>query len=203
MGEKEAIVKLREDGKSIRAIAQTLAITSTTTWNVLKKKETTGVLSNRRRTGTPRKTTAVDDRNIVRAVKKDSKTAVGDISNNLQRAGLKLCAISPSVLILGDFNFHIDNINCKSATEFLELLNCFNFSQHVNFPIHTHGHILDLVCSTGLTVNHLSSLNLHISDDLAIITDINIPIPIPKDKRKMSPELHQMKFRKCQLERLQ
>ena len=49
-----------------RAIAQTLAIASTTIWNVLKKKETTGVLSNRRRTGRPRKTAAVDDRNIVK-----------------------------------------------------------------------------------------------------------------------------------------
>ena len=90
MGEKQAIVKLREDGKSIRAIAQTLAIASTTIWNVLKKKETTGVLSNRRGTGRPRKTAAVDDRNIVRAVKKDPKTTVSDISNNLQRAGVKV-----------------------------------------------------------------------------------------------------------------
>ena len=83
-------MKLREDGKSIRAIAQILAIASTTIWNVLKKKETTGVLSNRRRTGRPRKTTAVDDRNIVRAVKKDPKTTVVDISNHLQRRGVKV-----------------------------------------------------------------------------------------------------------------
>lgn len=92
IGEKEAIVKLREDGKSIRAIAKELSIASTTIWNVLKKKETTGVLSNRHRTGRPRKTTAADDRNIVRAVKKDPKTTVGEISNNLQRAGVKVSA---------------------------------------------------------------------------------------------------------------
>jgi transposase len=54
-------VKLREDGKSIRAIAQILAIASKTIWNVMKK-ETTGVLSNRYGTGRPRKTTAVDDK---------------------------------------------------------------------------------------------------------------------------------------------
>ncbi len=73
--------------KSIRAIAQTLAIASTTIWTVLKKKETTGVLSNRPRTGRPRKAPAVDDRNIVTDVKKDPKTTV---SNNLQRAGVKV-----------------------------------------------------------------------------------------------------------------
>uniref|UniRef100_A0A673FSC5 Transposase IS30-like HTH domain-containing protein n=1 Tax=Sinocyclocheilus rhinocerous TaxID=307959 RepID=A0A673FSC5_9TELE len=91
MGEKQAIVKLREDGESIRAIAQTLAQASTTIWNVLRKKETTGVLSNRPRTGRPRKTSAVDDRNIVTAVKKDPKTTVSDISKNLQRAGYSNC----------------------------------------------------------------------------------------------------------------
>ena len=83
-------MKLREDGKSFRAIAQTLTIDSTTIWNVLKKKETTGVLSNRRRTSRPRITAATDDRNIVRAVKKDPKTTVSDNSNNLQRARVKV-----------------------------------------------------------------------------------------------------------------
>ena len=90
MGEKQAIVNLRENGKSIRAIAQTLAIASTTIWNVLRKKETSGILSNRPRKGRPRKTSAVDNRNIVRAVKEDPKTTVSNISNNLQRAGVKV-----------------------------------------------------------------------------------------------------------------
>ena len=50
-----------------------MAIASTTIWNVLRKKETSGILSNRPRKGRPRKTSAVDYRNIVRAVKKDPK----------------------------------------------------------------------------------------------------------------------------------
>ncbi len=41
----------------------------TTIWNVLRKKETTGVLSNTPRTVRPRKTSAVDNRNILTAVK--------------------------------------------------------------------------------------------------------------------------------------
>ncbi len=56
-----------------QTIAQTLAIASTTIWNLLRKKETTGVLSNTPRTGRSRKTSAVDDRNIVTAVKKTLK----------------------------------------------------------------------------------------------------------------------------------
>lgn len=60
-----------------------MGIAGTTIWNILKKKETTGVLSNRRRTGQPRKTTVVDDRNIVRAAKKNPKTSVSHITNDL------------------------------------------------------------------------------------------------------------------------
>ncbi|KAL7398737.1 hypothetical protein ABVT39_014403 [Epinephelus coioides] len=98
----------------------------------------------------------------------------------------RLSAISPSVLLLGDFNYHIDNINCKHASEFLDLLDCLNLTQHVNFPTHNHSHTLDLVCSTGLTIQQLSSINLHISDHLAIILDIHLPTPLPKDKRIIS-----------------
>ncbi|KAE8297375.1 hypothetical protein D5F01_LYC03993 [Larimichthys crocea] len=78
----------------------------------------------------------------------------------------QLSAISPSILLLGDFNIHIDT-DCKSATEFLELLHYFNFTQHVNFPTHSRGHILDLVYSTGLTIHHFSNLSLNISNHLA------------------------------------
>ncbi|XP_029929809.1 LOW QUALITY PROTEIN: uncharacterized protein LOC115374818 [Myripristis murdjan] len=101
----------------------------------------------------------------------------------------QLCAISfcsPSVLLLGDFNFHVNDPNCKPATEFLDLLHCLNFTQHIDFPTHTRGHTLDLVCSSGLTLNRLSSLNLNISDHLAIIMDIDTPIPTPKNTRKIT-----------------
>lgn len=44
MEQKQSIFNLTKDGKSIKDIAQTLAIA--TTWNVLKKTETIDVLSN-------------------------------------------------------------------------------------------------------------------------------------------------------------
>ncbi|KAK0154922.1 hypothetical protein N1851_002758 [Merluccius polli] len=98
----------------------------------------------------------------------------------------KLSAISPSVLLLGDFNLHIDNTDSTPAIEFLNLLQCLNFTQHINFPTHSRGHILDLVCSTNLHIQHLSSHNLHISDHLAIILDLDIPIPTPKQQRTIT-----------------
>ena len=83
VGEKQAVLKLIEGGKSIRAIELPVR---TTTW----KKETTVVLSNRCPTGRQRKTSAIVDRNIVRAVKKTPITTVSDITNNLQKAGVKV-----------------------------------------------------------------------------------------------------------------
>lgn len=44
MRENQAILKLRKEGKSARAIAYTLDRVNTTIWNVLTKKESTGVL---------------------------------------------------------------------------------------------------------------------------------------------------------------
>ncbi|XP_010774485.1 uncharacterized protein [Notothenia coriiceps] len=113
---------------------------------------------------------------------KPNPSFLSDLSDILTQ----LSAISPSVLLFGDFNIHIDDPTCKYASEFKETLHCCNFSQHINFPTHSRGHILDLVCSTGLTIHHLSSLNLHVSDHLAIIMDINIPIPAQKQKRTIT-----------------
>ncbi|KAK7915506.1 hypothetical protein WMY93_011267 [Mugilogobius chulae] len=98
----------------------------------------------------------------------------------------KLTAISSSILLLGDFNFHIDCKNSKPATEFLDLLNCFNITQHVNFPTHTRGHILDLVCATDIPIHKVSCQNLHISDHLAITFEISVPTAAPKAKRKIT-----------------
>ncbi|XP_034053520.1 uncharacterized protein LOC117533727 isoform X3 [Gymnodraco acuticeps] len=110
---------------------------------------------------------------IIYRTPKSNPSFLSDLSVILTQ----LSAISPSVLLLGDFNIHVDDPTCKYASEFKKTLHLFHFSQHINFPTHCGGHTLDLVCSTGLTIHHLSSLNLHISDHLAIIMDINIPIP--------------------------
>ena len=82
IGEQQAILKLTEDEKSIRAIAQTLAIACTSIWNVLKKKKPLMYLAT--------DVELVDEgkhqqlmTEIVRAVKKTPKTIVSDIITSL------------------------------------------------------------------------------------------------------------------------
>ena len=50
-----------------------------------------------------------------------------------------------SLLIVGDFNLHIDTCGSQPATEFLQLLDVFNLTQHTNESTHKDGHTLDLV----------------------------------------------------------
>uniref|UniRef100_A0A8C6S6Z5 Reverse transcriptase domain-containing protein n=1 Tax=Neogobius melanostomus TaxID=47308 RepID=A0A8C6S6Z5_9GOBI len=99
----------------------------------------------------------------------------------------QLSSISPSVLLLGDFNIHIDSPTAKFTSDFLDILNCLNLTQHVTSPTHNHGHILDLVCSTpSLTIHNLSLTDLTISDHLAITLDIITPSPTAKHSRTIT-----------------
>ena len=57
------------------------------------------------------------------------------------------CHISSSIdlFFLGDFNIKIYNINNYNTQHFKRLLQNFGLSQHVFFPTHDPGHILDLI----------------------------------------------------------
>ena len=49
------------------------------------------------------------------------------------------------LLLVGDFNFHVDDPLDDAAKCFLHLLETWNLSQHVQLPTHDEGHTLDLV----------------------------------------------------------
>ena len=57
----------------------------------------------------------------------------------------QLVPISGNLLIVGDFNFHLDDSNNTDATKLHNLLKSFNLKQHVATPTHSRGHILDLI----------------------------------------------------------
>ena len=57
----------------------------------------------------------------------------------------RLAVASGKLLLLGDFNFHIDDTTNRQASNFLELLNNHNLAQHIIGPTHKDSHTLDLV----------------------------------------------------------
>ena len=75
----------------------------------------------------------------------------------------EVCALSSTVILLGDLNVHIDKASTMS-TDFMSVLDCFGFTQHVNFPTHEHGHTPDLICTTGLDNIAVCGSHIGISD---------------------------------------
>ncbi|KAG2462898.1 TCB1 transposase, partial [Polypterus senegalus] len=92
---KEAILKLRKQKKPIREIATILQVAKSTVWCILRKKASTGELSNAKRPGCPRKTTVVDDRRIISVVKRNPFTTANQVNNTLQGVGV---SISKSII---------------------------------------------------------------------------------------------------------
>ncbi len=84
--EKQTIVRLQEQNKSIRERAGALGDAKSTVWYILRKEECTGELRNIERPGRPRRTTVVDDRRIRSMVKKNPFTTSSQEKNTLQEA---------------------------------------------------------------------------------------------------------------------
>ena len=54
-------------------------------------------------------------------------------------------AVLENVIILGDFNIHVDDCQNRITTAFASLLQNCGFEQHIKQATHNHGHTLDLV----------------------------------------------------------
>jgi hypothetical protein len=82
------------------------------------------------------------------------------------------------LLILGDFNFHVDDPSNTYAKKFLETISLFDLIQHVKIQTHTAGHILDLVMSgDDLLIENIISDSTINSDHFAIVFQLSIPCP--------------------------
>ena len=82
----------------------------------------------------------------------------------------KLAIVAGSLLIIGDFNFHVEDCNDRSALRFLQLLETFNMEQHIREPTHRSGHTLDLMI-TRAEENIAGNFSVHdlaFSDHFAV-----------------------------------
>ena len=80
----------------------------------------------------------------------------------------ELIVCSDYLLIMGDFNFHIDDTENIQTVRFITILDSFGLKQHAVSPTHRDGHILDLVITrdncTALHVSNVCVLEQPISD---------------------------------------
>ena len=83
-----------------------------------------------------------------------------------------LCSVSPNLILLGDFNIHWDSIINVFTKDFTSCLDSFGQQQHIDFQTHSKGHILDLICCSGVTPLHCCASDLPISDHKLISFDV-------------------------------
>lgn len=76
------------------------------------------------------------------------------------------------MLVLGDFNMHVDSPDCSLSSGLADVLDSFGLQQHVDFSTHNNDHTLDLVCITGV-----DGIMPGLSDHKLITFTLAIPMP--------------------------
>ena len=87
------------------------------------------------------------------------------------------------LMIMGDFNLHINKPHLTNVIKFNEILEMFSLTQHVKSPTHNAGNILDLVI-TRKDSNLLTECNVGelLSDHYSILLRVNLSKPKPAKK---------------------
>ena len=90
-----------------------------------------------------------------------------------------LLDVQHSILVLGDFNIHVDEPGATGFSRFADILATFCFKQHVNFTTHSLGHTLDLMISrcTGYVVIDYVLPSDYINDHCAVHCSLSVLKP--------------------------
>ncbi len=92
------------------------------------------------------------------------------------------------LMIVGDFNVHIDDRNSPVTNSFVQLLDEHGLTQHVSTPTHKNGHILDLF----ITKNHMdtapeiSETDHLIADHSSVVATVHVGPPPRKTRVSQS-----------------
>ncbi|XP_060553020.1 uncharacterized protein LOC132714233 [Ruditapes philippinarum] len=104
----------------------------------------------------------------------------------------KYATIGKPVIIVGDFNLHVDKLLDRDALKFISCLETFGLKQHVQGPTHVAGHTLDVVITRD-TDNIVSNIEVRdpglsdssgkiLRDHFAVIFNAHLYKPPPIKK---------------------
>lgn len=96
----------------------------------------------------------------------------------------KVCTEPGRLLVVGDLNFHFEDLKDLDARHFVELLDSLGLQQHMQEPTHKKGHILDPIISQrsdDLVISTRVS-ELSFSDHFLVTCDLCIEIPVEPEK---------------------
>lgn len=109
-----------------------------------------------------------------------------DFLNEVSALLTHLSTLSPNVILLGDFNIHMDNTALPLTIDFSSLLDSFGFHQFSDFPTHIKGHTLDLICCSGLSPSNCTADELHITDHSLLSFSVTLQLSTFKPPRNIS-----------------
>ena len=79
-----------------------------------------------------------------------------------------------NIIILGDFNMHIENSEDPDAQVLIDTLEAFSLKQHIPFPTYNQGHILDLITTENNTCLVMESASgPYISEHQMVYINLN------------------------------
>ncbi|XP_032442999.1 uncharacterized protein LOC116735317 isoform X1 [Xiphophorus hellerii] len=99
-----------------------------------------------------------------------------DFLNDFSSLLTFLWSLSPNIIVVGDFNIHMDKFSNTLTRDFYYLLDSCGMQQYVDFSTHSHGHILDLVCCSALTLSNCTALEMSICDHKLISFTVTLPL---------------------------
>ena len=90
------------------------------------------------------------------------------------------------LLILGDFNIHVDVLSDPDTRKFLDLLYSLGLEQHVDQPTHIHGHTLDLAITSKASsiIQTSPRVGRYFSDHGSVVHVCNLKLRKPTYKVK-------------------
>jgi len=80
----------------------------------------------------------------------------------------------------------MDNINHPLTRDCTSCLESSGFQQHTHIPTHTEGHILDLICCSGVTPIDCAAAELPITDHFLLSFNVDLTLSITKSPRLIS-----------------
>ena len=92
--------------------------------------------------------------------------------------------VPDKTLLMGDFNFHSENVENNNYRKLHDIIDMFNLTQSVSEPTHNQGHLLDLEFSKQ-NDNIFICINLHhglTSDHTAILCKFDVSVPVQKSE---------------------
>lgn len=82
---------------------------------------------------------------------------------------------SNNFTMLGDFNFHLDNLADPDTVKLLNIMNCEDLKQLVSGPTHSAGHTLEGIFSNLTNLTFIALLPLTWSDHHAVVFNLHPP----------------------------